>query len=84
MSDFVFIIDAVATIGFEQPAYTFREGIDSSIEVCFKILSPDVEQIDAATFATVNIESITGSAIGNHYNYCAQHENHIMTIITIL
>lgn len=59
----------------------FHEGIDSSIEVCFKILSPDVEQIDVNTFATVNIEPITGTAVGKHCNICVQHKNYYINIV---
>ena len=64
---------AVATIGFEQPIYTFREGTDTSIEVCFKIQSPGVDQIDAVPLATVNVEPVDGSALGKRLHSCSVH-----------
>lgn len=55
----------VGTIGFEQPTYTVREGVDTSAEVCFRILSPEVSQLDILAFALVNVVPMDGSALGN-------------------
>ena len=55
----------VAIIGFEQTSYTFSEGVDTSVEVCFLILSPDADQFDTfGTFALVNVEPFEGTAQG--------------------
>ena len=45
--------------------YTVREGANTSVEVCFKILSPVVDLIDFNAFALVNVEVNSGTAEGN-------------------
>ena len=66
---YIYYINAVATIGFEQPSYTFREGVDTSIEVCFKILSPESSQISEDVFATVFVDPRDASAIGIDFKF---------------
>lgn len=58
-------IHIVAFIGFEQESYTFREGVDSTVEVCFRIISPQPDQFDTfGTFALVNVEPFENTAQG--------------------
>lgn len=53
------------TIGFVQPSYTVREGVDAVAEVCFRILSPPQDEIDPiAVFALVNVDPFEDTARG--------------------
>ena len=58
------------TIGFVQPSYTVREGVDTVAEVCFRILSPPQSQIDPSfSFVLVNVIPFEDTAQGTAIYY---------------
>ena len=61
---------AAGTIGFVQPSYTVREGVDTVAEVCFRILSPPQSQIDSSfPFVLVNVNPFEDTAQGTVIYY---------------